>query len=179
MYSNLCNDDNYIIDDKIKGQIELDNSDYKFNQFETYGMYKKKDDYFNVSHIVNNERNDNILKLIKNKIGDDSDNIKKYFNEWLINEDAWKIKNDMVIVKKFLDTYKKFTLEKELLTNKQKLYKKCNNHMNSNDYIISKNSILYENDIYELKSLKPKKTIFNDEYFSGKHFKFYDKYKNN
>ena len=42
MYSKLCNDDNYIIDNKIKGQIELENSDYKFNQFETYGMYKKK-----------------------------------------------------------------------------------------------------------------------------------------
>ena len=49
-------------------------------------------------------------KLIKNKIGDDSDNIKKYFNEWLINEDAWKIKNDTVVVKNLLDTYKKFTL---------------------------------------------------------------------
>ena len=149
-YTHLCHPDNERYDNEILKNLT---NDHEF-PFE-YRYSYQYDNIINKFLHINFINNDNI-KIIINKIFNilDSENylynkqkLILCFNEWALNSNL-SFNNFNIIVSKFINIFKKFNHDYNLIFNKKILFSQ-NNKKFDIDFNVSKSSIFSEPSLYE------------------------------
>lgn len=178
-FTNLCHPNNILYDDlKIIEKMSKD-FEFKYDSRDVTHINKDLNKFLNTELLNEDRHYKNLKKIIsildKNFVNYNTYDLLNYYNEWILNSN-WIITSDDVIVEKFIKAFKLF-MNFYTLTFNKKIYfqqKKVNN----SDYIVSKDSIFYEDNANEMLSLLDNKTgysYFNKKYYEDKPSTKYNK----